>query len=133
MSLARGTWYRLFSPTLEDCINGSSKEGIFPKKLSEKLTPEEIEAFNMWNYKQLGILPNHYHHSYENGDTLIYPEHIRDLMVIDKMIYNKHEADRKKEAEEAARKQKNNKNSLGAASKKGGAGFYGHTFKFNNT
>lgn len=95
--------------------------------MGAKLTVEEIEALNMWVNKQHGILPNQYHYAYEQGDTLIYPEHIADLLTIDKMMTNKINNDRKKE--EATQKHKQ-KNPLGI--KQGGGGFYGQTFKFNN-
>lgn len=51
----------------------------------------------MWVNKQHGIMPNQYHHFYENGDTMIYPEHIQDLIVIDRMYTNKLEKERKKQ------------------------------------
>lgn len=129
MSSKGSSWYRLFSPTLEDAIMYSSKEGIIPKSLATKLTDEEIEALSMWTYKQHGILPHQYHHSYENGDTIIYPEHIRDLVVIDKMMSNKLIKEQREEQEKQKQKQKHKK-SLGSV---GGSGFYGHTFRFNNT
>lgn len=89
----------------------------------------------MWNYKQLGILPNQYHYSYENGDTLIYPEHIRDIAVIDTMVSNKHKADAEKQKAESERKSKKSGIGSGAGGKgvgKQSQGFYGHTFRFDN-
>lgn len=94
--------------------------------MGAKLTIAEIEALNMWVTKQHGILPNQYHYSYEQGDTLIYPEHIADLLTIDKMMTNKINNDKQKQ--EATQKNKQ-KNPLGI--KQGGEGFYGQTFKFN--
>lgn len=95
--------------------------------MAERLTFEEIEALEMWSNRQHGIMPNQYHHSYEQGDTMIYPEHIQDLKLIDKIVGNKHAADRRKEESKQAHKQ--GKNSIG--SNQGGGGFYGNTFKFN--
>lgn len=95
--------------------------------MGKKLTVEEIDAIQMWINRQHGIMPNQYHHTYEQGDTLIYPEHIADLLIIDKMMNNKIKNDRQKE--EAAQKIKQ-KNPLGV--RQGGQGFYGHKFKYNN-
>lgn len=133
MSYKSSTRYRLFSPALEDCINGSSKvDGSIPKSLLAKLTDEELEALTMWNYKQHDILPNMYHYSYNDGDTIIYLEHIRDLVIIDKMVSNKL---RKDVEQERAREKQKQKNPLGASSRgiaQKQSGFYGHTFRFNN-
>lgn len=131
MSFACSTWYRLFSSTLEDAIMYSSKEGIIPKSLVTKLTDEEIDALVMWTNKQHGILPTQYHHTYENGDTIIYPEHVRDLVVLDKIMTNKLVKEQKEEQERQKQKQKNPLGS-GGGGKIGGSGFYGHTFRFNN-
>lgn len=92
-----------------------------PSKAKE-LTAEEIEAWNMWVYRQHGIMPNQYHHFYGQNETLLYEEHIQDLLVIDKMMSNKINYQRKKA--EAAQKAKE-KNPFGK-----GGGFYGHTFKY---
>jgi hypothetical protein len=86
------------------------------------LTIDEVEAWNMWYNKQHGIMPNQYHHFYDQGDTLIYPEHIADLLTIDKMWDNKITNERKKA--EAAQKAKE-KNPF-----KKGEGFYGQTYKY---
>ena len=123
---------RLFSSTLEDCIMYSSKDGIIPKSIATKLTDEEIEALSMWTYKQHGILPNQYHYSYENGDTIIYPEHVRDLVVLDKIMTNKLVKEQKEEQERQRQKQKNPLGAGIGGGKIGGSGFYGHTFRFNN-
>jgi hypothetical protein len=104
----------------------SSKDGIIPQSLVEKLTMEEIEALVMWSNKQHDIMPNQYHYSYEQGDTLLYPEHIQDLKLIDKIVDNKRKSEAQKE--EAKQKHKQN-NPLGGS--QGGSGFYGRTFKFN--
>jgi len=104
----------------------SSKDGIIPKSLAEKLSDQDLEDLEMWANKQHGILPNQYHYSYEQGDTLIFPEHIQSLKLLDKIVANKHEADRKKE--EAKQKHKQNNPLAGG---KGGGNFYGRTFKFN--
>jgi hypothetical protein len=60
------------------------------------LIQSEIDALNMWVNKQHGIMPNQYHHFYDQGDTLIYPEHIADLLTIDKMYSIKIENEQKK-------------------------------------
>jgi hypothetical protein len=116
---------RLFSTTLEDAILYSSKDGIIPKSLAEKLTDEEVEALIMWSNRQHDIMPNQYHYSYEQGDTIIYPEHIQDLKTIDKMVQNKRNADRQKEEAKQKHKQKN------PLSGSDSGNFYGRTFKFN--
>lgn len=132
-----GSWNRLFSPTLEECImNASSKDGSFPKSLVTKVEDEVWEAFTMWVNKQHDIFPNMYHHFYEQGETLIYPEHIADIKIIDKIVSNKRIKDAEKERAEAERKQNKGKGGLGggksAVAGGKGSGFYGHTFKFNN-
>lgn len=93
-----------------------------PSKAKE-LTTEEIEAWNMWIYKQHGIMPNQYHHFYDQNETLLYEEHIQDLLTIDKMWINKLNYERNKT--ESAKKTKE-KNLFGK-----GKGFYGQTFKYN--
>lgn len=99
--------------------------------MAEKLTFEEIEALEMWSNKQHGIMPNQYHHTYEQGDTLIYPEHIADLKLIDKIVGNKLAADRRKEEQKLKHKQGGSNNQLGSNQQLGGNNFYGNTFKFN--
>ena len=110
-------------------MNASPKDGSFPKSLIPKVEDEVWEAFNMWSNKQHDIFPNQYHHFYEQGDTLIFPEHIADIKTIDKMVSNKRLKDAEKERAEAERKSKKGKGQ-GLGSKASG-GFYGHTFKFN--
>ena len=127
MFVKSGTWLSLFSPTLEDAIMYSSKDGIIPKSLVEKLSDQDLDALEMWSNKQHGIMPNQYHYTYNQGDTLIYPEHIADLRLLDRIINNKHEADRRKEAQKQQQKQNNPL----SGSNNGGGNFYGRTFKFN--
>lgn len=92
--------------------------------LASKLTPEEIDAWNMWVNKQHGIMPNQYHWTYDEGSTLIYPEHIQDLLTIDKMWNNK----LKKEQQKAESKAKHDaKNPL----KQQKSGFYNQTYRYN--
>lgn len=108
-----------FSPNLENWI---LNEGSKP----DKLTPEEIEAWNMFLNKQNGIMPNQYHYSYEQGDTLIFPEHIQDLLKIDIMWTNKLKKEQfKAEAKNAPNplKNKNNSNS-------GSNNFFGRKFTY---
>jgi hypothetical protein len=76
----------------------------------------------MWIYKEHDILPNQWHHFYDQGDTILYLEHIQDLLTIDKMWNNKLIRERKKA--EAAQRAKE-KNPFGK-----GAGFYGQTHKY---
>lgn len=107
-----------------DLNNSSNEKG--DDKLLEKIEPEVIEAWNMWIYKSHGIMPNQYHYAYEQGDTLIYPEHIQDLMTIDKIWANKLS---KEQHRQKAKAPKNNP----LAKQKGGLGsFYGQTYKYNN-
>jgi hypothetical protein len=92
-----------------------------PSKAKE-LTAEEIEAWNMWIYKQHGIMPNQYHYFYDQNETLLYQEHIEDLLTIDKMWINKQEYQRKKAEAAQKAKEKNPFNK--------GKGFYGQTYKY---
>ena len=96
----------------------------------KNLTPEEIEAFNMWLYKQNGIMPNQYHHFYQNGDTMIYPEHIADLTVIDKMW-----GQRLKRQQQKAESKHPKNNPLAGQTKPHiggkGAGFYGRKYTYH--
>jgi hypothetical protein len=113
-----------YSPELEEWLMYESQTTLL------KLTPEIIDAWNMWINKQHGIMPNQYHYFYDQGDTLIYPEHIADLLTIEKIWNNK----MKREQHKA--EQKNNKNKAGGgvpSNNKGneGRGFYGQTFKYN--
>jgi hypothetical protein len=96
------------------------------KALAEKLTKEEIEAWNMWVYKTHNILPTQYHHFYNQGETLIYPEHIQDLLVIDQMWGNKIKRQQNKE-----RAKMQGKNNPLTKNNKGLGGFYGNTFKYS--
>ena len=93
-----------------------------PSKAKE-LTQEEIEAWNMWIYKQHGVLPNQYHHFYEQGDTIIFQEHLQDLVTIDKMWTNKLTYERKKQESAQKAKEKNPFNK--------GKGFYGQTYNYS--
>jgi hypothetical protein len=112
-----------YSPELEEWLMYESS------KILLKLTPEVIDAWNMWMNKQHGIMPNQYHHFYDQGDTLIYPEHIADLITIDNIWNNK----MKKEQQKAEAKQNKN-NPLKNQTKRGlgnnEGGFYGKTIKF---
>lgn len=98
--------------------------------VASKLTAEEIDAWNMWVNKQHGIMPNQYHWTYEEGSTMIYPEHIQDLLTIDKIWGNKIKYEQKK-AEEKAKNKMNNplsKQQQGAGGI--GGGFYGKTYRY---
>ena len=117
-----------YSPELEEWLMYESPKSAL------RLTSEVIEAWNMWINKHHGIMPNQYHHFYEQGNTLIYPEHIADLLTIDKMWNNK----MKSEQHKAEQKSKSNP-LLQNAMKKGlghgnisntEGGFYGKTIKF---
>jgi hypothetical protein len=101
----------------------SSKEGVIPQSLLIQLDESDLDALEMWGNRQHGIFPNQYHHTYEQGDTMIYPEHIADLRIIDKIVGNKRAIDKQKE-ESKLKHQQNNP-------LKGGNNFYGNTFKFN--
>ncbi|MGD1837504.1 MAG: hypothetical protein ACPKPY_05540 [Nitrososphaeraceae archaeon] len=57
--------------------------------LAQDLTPSELEVFRMWLLYKKGIMPNQYHPSYDEGQTIIYPEHIADINTIDKFAHNK--------------------------------------------
>ena len=110
-----------YAPELEEWIIYESSKVLL------SVSVEVIEAWNMWVNKQYGIMPNQYHYFYEQGDTLIYPEHIADLITIDKMWNEKLKKDRQKEEQ----KQKSgNNNPLKSKNQGGFSGFYGQTQRF---
>jgi len=106
-----------------------TSKGQESETLASTLSMEEIEAWNMWIYKTHGILPTQYHHFYNQGDTMIYREHIQDILTIDKIWANKQEKENHKKAS------KNPKNNPLAGQQKkqglGGGGFYGQTFRYS--
>jgi hypothetical protein len=116
-----------YSPELEEWLIYESSTALL------KLTPEIIEAWNMWINKQHGIMPNQYHYFYNQGDTIIYPEHIADLLTIDKMWNNKMKKEQQKE--EAKQQNKNKNNPLLLQQKQQqqnkGGGFYGQTMRYS--
>ena len=121
MSFESSTWCRLFSPTLEDWILSDPPS----KALEKKILPQEIEAWNMWIYKTHGIMPNQYHHFYEQGETMLYQEHIQDLMVIDTIWANKMKMmNNKAKSKQHAKNNPLTKNT-------GGLGFYGQTYRYD--
>ena len=72
-------------------------------------------------------MPNQYHYFYEQGDTLIYPEHIADLLTIDKMFKIRLEKEQqKKEAKKGLEGDKSKK------SGNIGSNFYGQKFVYRN-
>ena len=107
-----------YAPELEEWIIYGSNKALL------SISNEVSEAWNMWVNKQYGIMPNQYHHFYSQGDTLIYQEHIADIITIDKMWNSKLEKDRQKE--EQKQKEKNNP----LRNKGGVGGFYGQTQRF---
>lgn len=75
-------------------------------------------------------MPNQYHHFYDQGDTLIYPEHIADLLTIDKMYNIRIEKEhQKKEAKKGVKDLNNNKSSNKGS---GPSNFYGQKFMYRN-
>lgn len=104
------------------------------KTSGKNLTVEEIEALNMWINKQHGIMPNQYHHFYENGDTLIYPEHLQDLLKIDQMYSNRLDKERHKQEAKNPKnnplKQQHNASGLGNSSNSGGSNFYNRKYVY---
>lgn len=98
---------------------------------------EEIEAWDMWIYKQHGILPIQYHHFYNQGETILYPEHLQDLLTIDKMWNNRLQKERHKEQSKQQLKQNNNplnnnNNRIRGIGEAGGlnSNFYGKKFVY---
>ena len=79
----------------------------------------------MWHNKQNGILPNQYHYTYQNGDTIIYPEHIADIATIDKMY-----AERMKKEQQKAESKQAAKHPTAPTNPKG-KGFYGRKFTYH--
>lgn len=72
-------------------------------------------------------MPNQYHWTYDQGDTLLFPEHIQDLLVIDRMWSNK----MKKEQQKAEAKAKHAGANNPLKNQKGGTGgFYNQTYKY---
>ena len=103
-----------------------SSDNKGPDKLLEKIEPEVVEAWNMWIYKTHGIMPNQHHHFYDQGDTMLYNEHIQDLMTIDKIWSNKVKMNKHKQQSKAP------KNNPLSKQKQGLGGFYGQTYRYNN-
>lgn len=83
----------------------------------------------MWYNKQHGIMPNQYHYFYEQGDTMIYPEHIHDLITIDTMWNSRLKRDQNK-SEAKAKNELNNP--LKQKQQQQMGGFYNKTYKYNN-
>lgn len=79
----------------------------------------------MWIYKQHGVLPNQYHHFYNQGETIIYPEHLQDLLTVDKMWNNKIKKEEHKEKAKQQLKQDNNP-------LKNNSNFYNKKYVYNN-
>ena len=104
-----------FSQSLEDWIVYEGKP--------DKLTLDEIEAWLMFQNKQMGIMPTQYHHFYEQGDTIIYQEHIRDLQTIDKMWQSRLDREQSKQD---GKDQSNN-----PLKQKKDNSFYGRKFKYS--
>lgn len=72
-------------------------------------------------------MPNQYHWTYDQGDTLLFPEHIQDLLVIDRMWNNK----LKKEQQKAEAKAKHaTNNPLKNQQQHSKGGFYNQTYKY---
>jgi hypothetical protein len=87
----------------------------------------------MWVNKQHGILPNQYHHFYDQGDTLIYPEHIEDLITIDKMYQNRLKREQQKtEAKHAAKKLQQHQQQGQQQQQQGSPNFYGQKFRYSD-
>ncbi|MGD1838548.1 MAG: hypothetical protein ACPKPY_10895 [Nitrososphaeraceae archaeon] len=96
-----------------------------------KLSNEEIECFNMWINKRNGINPNQYHYFYEQGDTMIYPEHIADLSTLDSILADKEKHERfKKESKDPKNNPLKQGKPISGAKGNKGAGFYNTTFKY---
>ena len=84
--------------------------------------------------RQSDIFPNQYHYFYEQGDTLLYQEHIEDLYTISKMFENRRkyrEGKQKQEQEAKALQQKMNAGQNTTSRNKGGASqFYGKKYSY---
>lgn len=142
MSGESRSWTGLFSSALEEFIIYSSEDfsgnlknkNSQDYKLASRLTTEEIEAYVMYINRQSGIFPNQYHHFYEQGDTIIYQEHIADLYTIDRMFENRRkyrEGKQKQEQEAKELQQKMRQGQKTTMVNKGGASkFYGKKFTY---
>ena len=103
-------------------------------KLAAKLTAEEVEAWNMYMNNQSGILPTQYHWSYEQGDTIIYPEHVADLFTLEKMWsnrkkYREGKARQEQEAKALQEKLKSGQN-VTTLNQGGASAFYGKKYRY---
>ena len=137
MSSESGSRSGLFSEALEEFIihrsddfSGNLKNpNTRDYKLASKLTKEETEAYVMYMNWQSGIKPTEYHYFYDQGDTIMYQEHIEDIYTISKMFENRHkyrEGQQKREAESKALQEKLKKGQKIATKNQGGASqFFG--------
>jgi hypothetical protein len=95
------------------------------------------------NKQQHGILPTQYHYFYNQGDTIIYPEHIQDLQVIDQMWTNR--KNREQHKAQSKNQTLNNINNLPIKkhnkpiisnnfnnNNSSSSGFYNKTYKYTN-
>lgn len=90
----------------------------------------------MWINKSNGILPNQYHHFYEQGDTMLFPEHIADLYTIDKMWanrlkYKEGEQKRKAETEKFKEQMKTGNQKYTTRNQGGKSNFFGQKYRYN--
>ena len=60
------------------CYHQNLSQKIFDISLTAIAISFTIISSTMCFYKQHGIMPNQYHYFYDQGDTIIYYEHITD-------------------------------------------------------
>ena len=138
------SWSGLFSSSLEEFIIYSSDDfsgnlknpNSKDYKLASRLSDEDVEAWNMWINKNDGILPNQYHYFYEQGDTIIFPEHLADLKTIDKMWnnrikYKQGEEERKAKTQAFQEQMKSGQKVTTTRNQGGKSDFYGKRYRYN--
>jgi hypothetical protein len=118
----------------EDLAGNLKNKNSKDYRLASQLSEADIEAWNMYINKSNGIMPQNYHWSYEQGDTLIYQEHIADLNTIDRMFSNrqKYREGKKRQDEETKALQQKLRAGQNTISKNkgGGSQFYGKKFVY---
>ena len=76
----------------------SLERAIIYETSGKELSFEEHEFLQLYvNHKQ-GFPPNSWHYFYEEGQTMLYNEHIEDIKTVEKMFYNKHKIENAKKS-----------------------------------
>lgn len=110
------TWFKFFSPSLEQCIVYETS-GI-------ELTETNLHAFQFWLKWKYGIKPNEWHYLYESTTEPLFEEHLQEIIVIEKMFQNRLKIEQSKSSGPKVNPIKEGRN-------KRGGGFYGKTIRPN--